>query len=197
MINTKVTVTDQATPYLAKALAEMERKQPIHQAMAEGAAALVQRHFAGLAVTNRNRFGVRGGFWQRMLAGTKGLATDTYAYVQMPRPVALRYFGGTVNPVRTKYLAIPARAEAHNKSPRDFNDLRFVPTKGRGKGGMLVRREQSRRGTKQRSGGEALYFLVRSVTVRRDESVLPTFQDLAVAASQAGEGFIRRRLGIV
>ena len=201
MIRSSFKVTDTATPYLAKALREIERKQPINLAVAEGASAVVQGHFAELAVTNRNRFGVRGGFWQRMLLGTKALATDAYGYILMPRAVALRYFGGTVRPTRTEFLALPARAEAYNRSPRDFNDLRFVRTR---RGGMLIQREQtafSRDGSGDASnrtklGGIVMYFLVRSVTIRRDESVLPTMVQLSEAGALAGEGFIRRRLGL-
>lgn len=201
MIQTTVKIKDTAAPFLAKALALHSNPQPINQALAEGATAKVQSHFSGLSVTNRNRFGLPGSFWQRMLGGTKALATHAFGYVLMPRPVALRYFGGTVRPVRTKFLAIPARAEAHNRSPRDFNDLRFVKTRS---GGMLVQAEQTTfrvgprggRRDRRRVGGGVFYWLVRSVTIREDQGVLPTMNELAEAAIGAGEGYIRRRLGI-
>lgn len=194
MIRTSVTIDNTATPYLDKVLREMEQKQPVHQAMAEGATALVQRHFAGLGTSNRNRLGGRSGFWQRMLGGTKALATQSFGYVLMPRPVALRYFGGTVRPVNKKLLAIPARTEAYNRSPRDFVDLRFVKTK---RGGMLVQKDQSEVGTKKETGGTVLYWLVKSVTVRGDTGVLPTMEALGQAAVTSGEDFIKRRLGLV
>lgn len=206
MIRIPITIEDAAGPYLKKGLYFLRsQKQPMHRAMAEGASALIQNHFAGLATTNRNRFGVRGGFWNLMLAGTKALATETAGYVLMPRAVALRLFGGTITPKRTKFLPIAARGEAYNKSPRDFNDLRFVPTASDGSKGMLVKRRRSTFSRNKKTGkttrrreaednGGAYYFLVKSATIRPNPAVLPTDEQIVLAAAEAGEVFIKNRL---
>lgn len=200
-MNLTIEKNDQATPFLNRARAVMKNQRPINQAMASGAIVLVQDKFRGLASTNRNPYGARGGFWNRMLSGTKAMADAQFAILRMPREVALRFHGGTVRPKTTKFLAIPARKEAYGKSPRDFNDLRFavLPVGGP----VLIQAAQTqitfnkarrvRRGGKEIGGG-VFFWLRRSVTVRGDAGVLPTKQELLDAAGQAGERFIIGRL---
>lgn len=198
-MNLKFEVVDNTTPHLDKALAVMKKKRPIHQAMASGAIVVVQDKFRANAATNRNPYGARGGFWNRMLAGTKAKADNEFAILRMPREIALRLHGGTVRPATTKFLAIPARKEAYNKSPRDFNDLRFavLPVGGP----VLIQGERTkisfRKGKAVRggmAGGGVFYWLRRSVTVRGDRDVLPTEAELLEAAGHAGEQYILGRL---
>lgn len=124
--------------------------------------------------------------------------------------LAQRRFGGTIKAGKgisratgqlTKYLAIPARAEAYGKTPGEFDDLEFVPFKSgkRGRGGMLVekfltpltgkngkRLKNPSRGAESRTqGGLVMYWLVPEVRQDADPSVMPTDQAIAdVAADQ-------------
>ena len=117
-----------ATPRLLSIQESLGRKIPLNRAIAEGASKAVLANFRELARTNHNKLGASPtlGFWQKMQFGTFADADQDYGYVRMPREVALRYFGGTVTPKMADYLAIPARTEAYNKSPRDFSDLRLI-----------------------------------------------------------------------
>jgi len=71
------------------------------------------------------------------------------------RHAAIQHFGGTIRPRKAKALAIPISSKSYGKRPRDFGDLVFIPSKGRGIG-VLAR---------ESSGGavEALFALARSV----------------------------------
>jgi hypothetical protein len=122
--------------------------------------------------------------------------------------VAQRFFGGTILPIKGTYLAIPLRSEAVGKSPRDFNDLRFIPP-ANGVAALLVQREQTQisYGRKRKDGSRgpvkqgktvsegAFYALVRSVTQRGNDDVLPTDEEFGAAATQGIESFIKARHG--
>lgn len=207
-VSGEISIDDKASPLLRRALQAVRTKRPLHQALASGAAREVQGHFRGLAATNKNRFGARSTFWRRMLAGTTAEADDQAGIVRMPPEVGLRYYGGTVRPVAAKALTIPATRQAYGKSARDFSDLEYRPIL-RGKLiGALVQRESTtvsfrpggsaggvsvRRGARTR-GGKVFYWLVKSATIKPNKDLLPTEEELAAAAVDAAEGFIRRRL---
>jgi hypothetical protein len=83
-----------------------------------------------------------------------------------------RIEGGTIRPIKGKYLAIPARTEAYGKGPREFKNLRFVKTE---RGAMLVEAAPKDGGAVKGKvkGGLAMYWLVPSVTQKGDPTVLP------------------------
>jgi len=103
--------------------------------------------------------------------------------------LAQRLLGGRLQPVRTKYLTIPARAEAYGKSAREFKDLHFVPTRT---GGALVQNLQSivrRTKTGFKSGGTrgggVMFWLVKQVNQAADPSVMPSDEKLSSVVSKA------------
>lgn len=100
-----------------------------------------------------------------------------------------RYLGGTIRPVNAGALTIPARAEAYGVYADQVGvDLKFgyAPDPETGKWRpALIAYEPGRKATKRkRKDGSAItrivkpagvyYWLVRSVTMAPDESVLPT-----------------------
>lgn len=201
-----IVIADAVTPLVEGAQELMTQPRLINRAAAEGALRSVRGALVERAGSEHNPFGARGGFWNRMLAGTVAGADDAAGFVRMPREVALRVHGGTVTPQQKKFLAIPARAEAYGKSPREFNDLRFVPTKGKGGGGILVQNEQTRisygrkrkdgsaaRKTEQ-AGGGVFFFLVTSATIRGDRSILPSDEELMGAAVRGIRTLVSARL---
>ncbi len=105
----------------------------------------------------------------------------------------------------TRYLAIPARAEAYGKTPGEFNDLEFVPRKAGG--GMLVQAMQtqitygrkSKDGTyrdysTQTVGGLVMFWLVTSVDQQPDPDVMPAEDDMNEAARYHMENYLSRLL---
>ena len=188
-----IKISDGVSARLGQVATTLRDRRGANRAAAEGALPVIQNQFRGLSSSNRNRFGVRGGFWNRMLAGTSARADAQQGVVRMPREVALRYFGGIVTPKKSKFLAIPARAEAYGKSPRQFNDLRFQPFAGK-PGGMLVQRDQtrvsygrarkdgSRKVTTDAAGGGVFFWLVPMAIIKADRNVLPTGAQLSEGA---------------
>jgi hypothetical protein len=110
----------------------------------------------------------------------------------------------------TKWLAIPARAEAYGKTPSEFNDLHFVPP-GNGHPGFLAQNLQTevRLGKKLRFspdltsttrykaetvGGLAMFWLVKQVNQKADPSVMPTEGQMVSAMDTAVSGYLRTKL---
>ncbi len=127
--------------------------------------------------------------------------------------LAQRWLGGDIEAGRgtssttggpTKYLAIPARAEAYGKAPGEFDDLEFIPLGNRK--GMLVEAMQSRfiEGKKSKSGardyhienvgGLVMFWLVPKVHQEADPDVMPTNEDMAEAARYAMDNYLTRIL---
>jgi hypothetical protein len=112
--------------------------------------------------------------------------------------IAQRFFGGTIQPVTAKFLAIPARTEAYGKSPREFDNLRAIIFKSGA--GALVAREGGATvigtsgGRTNISGSEAgVYFwLVKQVTQQPDPTVLPTEDEMLNAAMESAKSYIER-----
>lgn len=102
----------------------------------------------------------------------------------------------------TQYLAIPARDEAHDKTPGDFDDLGFVP-RGNGKA-MLVQALQTsivgsrgkilkhpeKRADVNTTGGLVMFWLVPEVHQEPDASVMPSGQDMDIAARAGVENYL-------
>ncbi len=187
------TLRDDVTPFVHRVRTDIRPNRTMHRYMADEARAEVRSNFAILAGEEHNAMGApSSGFWQRMIDGTVALSTEEAAIVRMPREIAQRFYGGPISPIAGKYLAIPARTEAYNKSPRQFDDLRFVPL-GPGRG-MLVQRAQTqltpfksgkRKGqikSVEETGGGVFYWLVSGVTQRPNPRVLPANEVLGAAA---------------
>ena len=97
-----------------------------------------------------------------------------------------RVEGGTIRPVRTKWLAIPARAEAYGKRPGEFSgQLDFVPV--RADLALLVARDGTRgtrlttnakgkrvRKTGNVEAGLVMYWLKKEVNQAPDPTLVPT-----------------------
>jgi hypothetical protein len=170
-------------------------------ACAEGAVVVFENHFVNLASSNRNKFGARGGFWNRMLSGTKAGGDGHIGFIRMPREVGARRYGATITPKKGKFLAIPARSEAYGKSPRQFDDLHFIPTRG---GGILVKTAEAKpRGERKRarrigggkeSRGQAFYFLVPKVVINPNPAIFPHDSAITGAASKAAIGWFQLQI---
>jgi len=112
--------------------------------------------------------------------------------------LAQRYFGGTIRAGAgtssfsggpTKYLAIPARAEAYGRAPSEFSDLHFQPTR---RGGALVQNISKEKGGTVAS--LVMFWLVPSVEQAPDPSVLPTEEQIQDTATSAMGRYLARRL---
>jgi hypothetical protein len=190
-MSVEIDIRDRASATLMLRARQMQPER-LHRVFAAAALPVVQRHLQGNAARNRNAFGARSSFWNRMLAGTTAEATADAAIVRMPREVRARVQGAVIRPGEgKKYLTIPARTESYGRSAREFNDLRFVQFASGAK--ALVRAAQTNLGTRQEAGGEVLYWLKSSVTITGDRELLPADEALRDAAVGALAGYLSRR----
>jgi hypothetical protein len=192
-MNIVIETKDLAGPELKALLRKLGNPKRINGAVAKRVQRLVVSRMRLNAATNKNPYGVRGSFWNRMISSTVAVATEEAATVRMPGEMRLRVKGGTVKPKTTKYLTIPATKEAYGKSARDFDDLRFAPLFGRGKGGALIQRDQTKLRKKKDGsyapgktvGGKVFYWLKTEATIKGDRTLLPRDSDVVMEAEAA------------
>ena len=204
----RIATSDLSKPQRERLAAAMRSPAQIGRAMAESALPLYQRQMATNARSNRNRFGARSTFWNRMNSGTRGGVTPAGGVVMMPREMRLRVNGGTVRPVNAKNLTIPLRAEAYGKSLRQFERVFFFR-----KGGRLFGATRSLQVPRSRRGGTAqnrdgsrrlvqsddaqritvLFLLVKSATIRGNRGLLPSDDVVSSAVIRGVTRFVRAR----
>lgn len=149
-----------------------------HQVVANAAASTIKDHLVELNTNRPNALGgKRSNFYSRSSESVAFDANKDQATVSVTQQgFALRYFGGTVKPVKAKALAIPARAEAYGIGPREPSVPELTPFYFKGKkaiGGL--KDEQDR----------VWYWLLPETTHQADPSVLPPEADLLLAAQDA------------
>lgn len=152
---------------------------------------LVQDHLIARDAAQPNRLGgARTHFYSGAAQATTWREAGDDVVIAIDQlGIRQRYLGGLIRPVKTKRLAIPARAESYGKAPGEFRDL-TVAFLGGGRL-ALVRASQSLiRFVKSRktgqikvkkigaAGGEILFWLVPEVTQAADPAVLPARADL-------------------
>ena len=82
-------------------------------------------------------------------------------------------YGATIRPKEKKYLAIPLTKEAEAAgSPTVFSDLRFVNAKD---GNLLMVRDKKKGRGKDKAESEALFLLVKSVTLPERSFIRASF----------------------
>ncbi len=192
---------------------------------AQGAANLVRDHLFNLDGSTVNQmFGPRTHFYASAAKSVTGSDSSkilpekegngaSFSITQVG--LAQRWLGGTIRAGQgdssatgrlTKYLTIPARAEAYGKTPGEFNDLQFIP-RGNGKA-MLVQRLQSSllgaggrrlkkpgaRADKQLRGGLVMFWLVTEVHQEANPDVMPTEDEISAAAAEHMGNYLARLL---
>lgn len=125
------------------------------------------------ARTAQDHFARRGGgFYADAARATTGRVQGDDVIVSIDQVgIALRRFGGTVRPVRGKYLAVPDEdnPQARNNSPRRIDGLHFRQNRGKDSGRLTDRT------------GRVFYWLVKQTVHKPDPTVLPTDADFARA----------------
>lgn len=201
-----IQVTDNVTPLIQSVRGEIrpERLVPV---VGQAASNAIRDHFFGLNAARPNQLGGRRtNFWSGAAKGTNWRAEGDTATVSIAKQgFRLRLQGGTVRPVRRKFLTIPAVAEAHGKLAGEFPNLRFgfaenkygnlapalveASSEGVKFGGA---RKDGTRNVKRTGarGGKAIFWLIKKAFHPADPSVLPSKEQL----SQAILGAISTRI---
>lgn len=179
------TVIDTVTPALQQKLSKLRKRAQLNEVMAIAGAKVVRRHFVENGDRQRNKFGAPPMFWRKMRNGVREEFDFKSASIVMERPVAQRYFGGTIRPTGgKKYLTIPLLPAAYRRSARSFKDLRFVKFPD---GKAFLYRTKGRKGSRTR---EYLYALKKTVTQKGDKSVLPPIEKIKEAAAQGVKEYL-------
>jgi hypothetical protein len=145
----------------------------------------VREHFALIAQDDEhhksaNSLGAdRTGFYERARQNTQQptVVPEGVVVSILQAGIAQRYFGGDIDAKPGGYLTIPALAAAYGRRAREF-DLRFVIFGKTGKAALLD------------AEGSVYYWLVRHVTQSGDATILPTEEEMIVAAQKAAGDYM-------
>ena len=188
-----VEITDQARPALKRlevGLSSAEFRGEIGKSVANR----VRSHLAGLP-PNRQGFPTTG-FWQRAAAATKSEVLPDGVSVSIDQVgVRQRYFGGPIDPVRGKYLTIPALAEAYGHAATEFSDLKFFRAVAGGSGYSTpaLAPADTTPGPRGFVDADSVYYwLVRHVDQEPDPDVLPDDDELEVSALAGALNYLSR-----
>lgn len=185
-------VLDHISPFLRGLIQQLRDRRGVHQAMADGARAVVQAHFVKNTQDKKNPYGVRASFWPRMRKATFARATESEGQVVMPREVRQRFLGGVIRPVKAGALTIPVNKAAYGKRAGEFQDLAFVKMPlGSKVVALLIKRGAPGAGRRKGIAAEIMFILVKSVTQKGDATVLPTVEELYTGVTKAVTTFFR------
>lgn len=182
-----VQITDTATAGLQELGLKLDGAA-VMRVVGRSASQLAKAHFRELDKERPNQLGGdRTHFWRDAANSTSFEAKEGEARLIIDHiGVALRYFGGTVLPVASKYLTIPATPEAHGKRAAEFEGLEYRPYKGpRARGALTL--------------GEVVFFwLVESVDFQPDPTVIPEDSafNAAIASALADYTAAKRAQGV-
>lgn len=153
-----------------------------------------------LAANGRNKKGWPStGFWEEASRHTLAVSQAGGVLIRVEKlGVRQRYYGGTIEPVNAKALAIPISPVSYGHQPKEFPGMFLLKTK---KGAYLVMygsevSQKSGRmignkklggniGSRRRASLLFLFKLVGSVTQQPDPSVIPTDDEFTEVAFSA------------
>lgn len=183
-----VTLSGLSAADLAAFTGQVQNRAGMHARMAGDAEILIKRRGKATAATEHRTANALGATPTGHLAdayeGIEGESSADAAVLLVPGASRLRAaFGRYVLTPRngSKYLTIPANAEAYGKRAREIGNL-FPVRVGPRKTLTLSR---------QREGGglEVMYVLVQRAEIPEDAGLIP-FDDLAQEAADSAEAFI-------
>jgi hypothetical protein len=176
-----ITVSGSAGPTLQRVTEGITHRRPLNARLGKRGEIELREHFRERnAEPNKQGF-PSADFWNRIRKATALSAVDeSGATVSISDPaIAQKIYGGTITPKEGKYLTIPAIAAAYGKSPRSINNLepfvRWINGAPRAfaLGIPATTGISSGKKGESESQGTVFYWLVLSVTQKRDPRALP------------------------
>lgn len=211
----RIEVSDKATPALHAMHGKLTDRSGLNAYIATSAEAGTRQYITRIAASTHETAQRLGAAPTNYLTKRAQLTESTHNADSATVIVSGAIFRRVLGPVkvearRSKWLTIPATAEAYGKSAREFNDLR-VQFFGRGLMG-LVRAEQSVLGTRARRGfraetqyglgwkkSQVLFWLKKSVVLPQDTTLLPDAQAYSEMGELAARAYLKkvtRELGL-
>lgn len=157
----------------------------INKVAAYGVMNLVKRHLRTLNSERPNKLGgKRLNFYADARRATHMVSDSREGIVAISKTgFAQRFYGGTINPVKGKYLTIPINPAAYGCRVSDFPGA-FV---ARIKGKAYIAQKAT-----EKSSLQLLFALVASVTQQADPSVLPDRDAIQRRAASSIGSLIRK-----
>lgn len=188
-----ITYQDTATPYLMQIFSKLNSAW-FNNEVGKAVAQKFKSHLYEFNETHPNQLGGKRTNFYKQAADSITIEAKDGGVDVVIRHTGLnqRIYGGTIVPVRSKYLTIPMVPEAYNRSARSFNNLKVKVVRIGGvlKAVALVEvdnypifpgRKSRKDGSISRGakrGGRVIYSLRSSVTQKGDPSVVPSEQEI-------------------
>jgi hypothetical protein len=189
-----IDIKDQVTEAVGRFqdAARSGRANPI---IGRNVAARLQKNFYTLDAQRANQIGGRRtNFYGQAAKSTQYQSTVDEVRVSVNQVgVRQRLEGGLITPVKSKWLTIPAIAEAYGKRAREFNNLRVAFGRGHKPIGLEEAPPKNLRGKRGYArGGRIVFWLVKSVLQKADPSVVPTNEELTKTAVLSASTYFSR-----
>lgn len=210
-----ISIRDTASPFLRR-LASESLKQELVPAIGEAGKRVLIDHFTTKQAdpashASAGRLGARpSGLFADFARSTSWAENSTGVELSVNHVAARqRYLGGTIKPVNSKFLTIPANSHAYGRRAREVGvTLKFMfapdPTSGRMRPALVApdavtkptgkeRKDGTRRERTIRPSG-VYYWLVRQTRQNPDPTVLPTDNDFFKGIQEAAGSFLDKFL---
>lgn len=216
MIRVKLSTTDSATPALALLSSSLKDRRAFHKTLA-GLAEDVTRDHIRTAAASRHRTAARLGaqptnHLTRLSEGIESRSDGAGVVMRVPGAIFRRVLGPvTVQPVRRKWLTIPAQAKAYGRRAGEVGNLRFVKFSenlaalidGGMSGAYRARKPVKKaRAAKRRAARKSqaaskldvVYRLKKKTTLPQDRELLPGDDKYKATAEYAARQFIQDQI---
>lgn len=191
-MNIRIDVSEgSAGPALRALVENVAHRRPLNAALGKRCEVELREHFLKRNQEPNKKGWPRQDFWGRIRKATALAQVDSSgATIAIADPaIDQKVYGGTIKPKEGKYLALPALAAAYGRSPLTFSNLEVLVRwkDGRRRAVALAERRATqlnfvrkkkdgthvvRKGAEV--GGKVFYWLVESVTQKKDPKALPT-----------------------
>lgn len=166
-----------------RAIAGGLQPRRVNAVVGRAAAEKTRAHLYALANTRHRGLGSLN-FWEDAADSVRFGTAGGNVEVRVEKAgAAQRFYGGTIEPVNSSHLWIPIPgSEAEGRAPGEYSgDLIPIISALTGKGVALHKVSE-----------KPLFALVKSVTQKADDSVLPTEDEYAEVAAEAVDALVER-----
>lgn len=222
MIQVSVTVDDAGVRSLLVDIGELETdRRALNQVLSERLAEELQAHFRAKNATPNRLGGKRTNFWSSAANNTAvSDVTEEHGVVSIGgesgQNIRVHLFGGTIRPIKGKYLTIPLVGEAHGLRVAEYEQRTGRELFRPGDANVLVEKTASGGDRSSLFGGggvrvrdgkkttipvarkqelRAVYALAKEAKIKKDPDVLPADDVLVAALTEEGEDWLEGGVG--
>jgi hypothetical protein len=193
-MSTTVKIIGRSTPALKQFTLDVTGED-LRRAVGRSVVSLLRGHFQQLPPNEAGFPTTR--FWLRAADAAKSeITSDGVSITVNQIGVRQRFLGGPINPVRGKFLTIPAIAGTYGHSALEFSNLKIAAAPSPWAGGASALCLAPANAPRAEHGGvdssSVFFWLVRHVSQKADPSVLPADAELAAAAVAAIRNYLTR-----